>query len=1053
MLETSSLSLVGAKELQAELSPRDLCPTECTLTEATVSPSSPKSAQSMSSSTSLSDVLKQIPQLNIDTGPEQIKVTSLTHTTVTVTWSPAFVSIRTSPDKIIEYTINYELEMQKIVNSDPTQPPLISKDGWLLQHFGTTNAVLIRGLMPNQEYAIRVVVKPMCNDPAVFVSTCPPSPLLLIRTLSAPPKTPSPPALTDLGADYLLVDWEEPSESAGLVEYALQVVPPPKLWAKGPMLDGWFEVYRGGNRSFLLDNLQPATEYTLRLAALNASRFSEWSTFASFTTKPDIPNQPEPPHISFCDTHQLGLGWLEPPDNGSCIYSYILEKADGFNEQFSMCYEGLDTFFTVDGLQPGVTYLFRLRAINGVGESMWSAPCIGHTLLAMPETPPPPAMIASEQDSIQLCWKSSDFAETYIAEVQPVCPEAKETMLDQWIPIYQGNARTCMIENLRPGCRYRARVRAGNMQGICEPSFPTDIFTAASVPSKPPGCPVLDWRDGALHVSWTPPKHDGGSVIKSYELEVRTLKSEDDKSEHFDCVYVGPDCSALLTDIPPSTWFQLRLAAINKFGRSACVMTNLEFSKPVWPSRPHHVKLLSATGRTIQLQWEVTEVSSVKSYVLQARKQADNVQFERVYNGFKNVYTLEGLIPATEYVFRVKACSDVGRSSWSEVAVYATSAAPPGRISTLQVKNDEVRGYMLCWTAPEVLNGAAITAYQAEMDSGSHAMILYSGLDLSCPLKKLLPGREYEFRVRSANTVGWSNWSQSCSLRTPPDVPGPPGALSFSNKTATTVKVKIARPDEDSGSSVVRYEIEYMSANNVLPSLIRSDGSSCKISGLSPNETYTFQARALNGIGAGPFGPLSTITTPLAPPSPPTSLFAGLPTEDGVEVEWESPSACSDCAECIGYEMEAVAEGKIMPVVRQACNAKFSHYFITGLMPGVSYCIRLRSIGGNGAGHGNWSDAVLVDMPALEKGAAIARNSIDLRPRKSVGLDGLDGRAPASIVAPVPQKQISLALKTTAAKGRPKRLISRQREIIMKNWKIAVCMGTLIILMAMFIVL
>ena len=62
----------------------------------------------------------------------------------------------------------------------------------------------------------------------------------------------------------------------------------------------------------------------------------------------------------------MTLAWRPPPDNGSPIIGYCLERDDGAGGDFVHAYAGPNTSHTVKGLRPGTHYRFRLRADNDV---------------------------------------------------------------------------------------------------------------------------------------------------------------------------------------------------------------------------------------------------------------------------------------------------------------------------------------------------------------------------------------------------------------------------------------------------------------------------------------------------------------------------------------------------------------------------------------------------------------------------------------------------------------------------------------------------------------
>lgn len=59
----------------------------------------------------------------------------------------------------------------------------------------------------------------------------------------------------------------EPEETGGrpILQYALEMAPPPLGWEGPPNPEGWFPVYAGPDRSHIVKRLQPGVRYAARV--------------------------------------------------------------------------------------------------------------------------------------------------------------------------------------------------------------------------------------------------------------------------------------------------------------------------------------------------------------------------------------------------------------------------------------------------------------------------------------------------------------------------------------------------------------------------------------------------------------------------------------------------------------------------------------------------------------------------------------------------------------------------------------------------------------------
>jgi hypothetical protein len=191
------------------------------------------------------------------------------------------------------------------------------------------------------------------------------------------------------------------------------------------------------------------------------------------------------------------------------------------------------------------------------------------------------------------------------------------------------------------------------------------------------------------------------------------------------------------------------------------------------------------------------------------------------------------------------------------------------------------------------------------------------------------------------------------------------------------VRVKWAAPFEDHGSAVLSYLLEVASDGAGFSTAYRGPDTSCKVQNLAPAQRYEFRVSAISAVGVGPASEAAAVTTTLAAPPPPAGLRAE-PAEQPpgsaageALVAWEpaTPAAGSCQAAAVGYEVDASlipgkASGHARPgSTRQECGAGSTQLILTGLQPGGKYTVRIRSIGGDGAGHSEWSEARALALP------------------------------------------------------------------------------------------
>ncbi len=97
---------------------------------------------------------------------------------------------------------------------------------------------------------------------------------------------------------------------------------------------------------------------------------SETSDFLVASGPPAAPGQPIATSRS---STSVFLQWAPPDNGGSLITGFVLEMRVSTSVNWSVIFTGSDTSYTKLGLTAGLTYLFRVRALNVAGVGAWSS--------------------------------------------------------------------------------------------------------------------------------------------------------------------------------------------------------------------------------------------------------------------------------------------------------------------------------------------------------------------------------------------------------------------------------------------------------------------------------------------------------------------------------------------------------------------------------------------------------------------------------------------------------------------------------------------------------
>ncbi len=200
----------------------------------------------------------------------------------------------------------------------------------------------------------------------------------------------------------------------------------------------------------------------------------------------------------------------------------------------------------------------------------------------------------------------------------------------------------------------------------------------------------------------------------------------------------------------------------------------------------------------------------------------------------------------------------------------APSAPVPGE----SVRDEEV---LLNWRAPDA-NGAPIDRYEARASDGTTR----SCGGTSCEVTGLTNGKDYTFRVRAHNSVGWSDWSTSSARATPDAKPGLVGPIQLVRVGDRTLTIRWTPPTTQT-SDIRRYHVSWPGGSKP------TARPTITITGLDNNKKYVFSVQAENERFIGPLrqsAPFQSMGTP-GTPAAPTITDQKTPGDQGaVTVSW-----------------------------------------------------------------------------------------------------------------------------------------------------------------------
>lgn len=411
----------------------------------------------------------------------------------------------------------------------------------------------------------------------------------------------------------------------------------------------------------------------------------------------EVPSRLASPQVSPCNAWCIFIEWVPPASGDECEdfqYDVRVLTNNGV-EDLIMRDVGRDPRAQLNGIVPGVTYYFQVRAKNKVGEGPWSMWSEGYTA---PHRPVcgfgDVTNITSSMSSTSavLCWEEpcGHGADILGYKVQYGRDPREEGELKT---VTTGDRKTfLMVTDLDPNSVYYFRIKALNQTGESEWSSWTDgIATKASKPPAPTKPVLVDASTRDLLVGWSE-VCSSGFVVQCFE--VRVSKGDPLMEEAltliFDCADEKSSPWTLrVADLMPNQTYYAQVRAASAIGLSpwsdvSDAMTTL----PVGPEACEDLRIVSNLPENCVVDWEAPEHYgiAIERFVVRLVMNAKSTQASQFIDvdvppnlkrGDRVSSQLCGLPPGKKIEISVMAKNFAGGSDWRSINIISVHGVPP----------------------------------------------------------------------------------------------------------------------------------------------------------------------------------------------------------------------------------------------------------------------------------------------------------------------------------------------------------------------------------------
>ncbi|MFI5377902.1 MAG: fibronectin type III domain-containing protein [Tepidisphaerales bacterium] len=422
----------------------------------------------------------------------------------------------------------------------------------------------------------------------------------------------------------------------------------------------------------------PSTTYYFRVSALCGSTLSD-PTDALDVLVPAVPEYPTDLTATVDPEQdpqtQITLAWT---DNAADDEDYtVLRSDDGGDTWTTIALDDHESGYVDTGLDGNCTYIYRVYAANGLGNS-------GYVVASMDTGALPPTDVTATAISpvkVEVGWTAPSGT---AATVYNVYESTNSSTLGTCVA--QGVSETSYIcTGLTPDTKYYFHVEADNASGV--EALATNVPDATPVPpDAPSGFTAGDIGFDLADVQWT----DNSTGEDGFEIEVST------GNEVAQVAVAGPDATiATLDQLSPQTEYSLRIRAVQDGVGSEWTGPLTITTNPAPPEAPVSLGASNIGTNSIALFWTDT---SARETGFEVEYSANGLDFTLAtttpLSANTTTYALNGLDDGRQYTVRVHALNVSGPSDWC-TEDFITHLIAPGSVSSTTISAYQAQ---LTWT-------------------------------------------------------------------------------------------------------------------------------------------------------------------------------------------------------------------------------------------------------------------------------------------------------------------------------------------------------------------
>ena len=406
-----------------------------------------------------------------------------------------------------------------------------------------------------------------------------------------------------------------------------------------------------------------------------------WSQYPVSNTDfaPDAPAIPAAPRVTIGNSSDSGkpkLTWAAV--DGAAKYE--IYRSTQQSTGYSLLGTTTSTSYVNTGAAAGITYYYKVCAVNSAGTSAYSNIVSGRAKAAIPAAPRVTIGNSSASGKPQLTWAAVDGAAKY--EIY------RSTQQSTGFTLLGTTTSTNYVNTgAAVGTTYYYKVRALNVDGAAGAYSSTVSGAAKAVAPTAPTVTMTYSDSGKPKLTWS--AVSGAASYRVYRSESR--------GTGYSLLGTTTSTSYVNTGAAVGKTYYYRVKAVNSAGTSAYSNIVSGTARTPAPAAPVLKGGTSSASGKPQLTWAA--VDGAAKYDVYRSNSADGT-FSKVGSTDKTTYVNTGAVQGVTYFYKIRAVGASGASGFSNtVAIHVAGVVKAPAVVVLSGIKADAAGITVTWKA------------------------------------------------------------------------------------------------------------------------------------------------------------------------------------------------------------------------------------------------------------------------------------------------------------------------------------------------------------------